>query len=74
MMKQNLFPTGWDEDRVERVLSHYEEQTEDQAVEEDETCFEDPTQTVMEVPTALVPVIRALLAKFEAESRAGGQR
>ena len=35
-MKQNKFPPGWDEQRVQRVLSHYESQTEDEAVAEDE--------------------------------------
>lgn len=64
-MKQSKFPPGWDEERVRRVLAHYEEQTEEEAVAEDEAAFEDPTQTVMEVPTALVPVIRELLAKHQ---------
>jgi hypothetical protein len=30
-MSQSRFPDGWDEDRV-RVLAHYQEQTEDEAV------------------------------------------
>jgi hypothetical protein len=53
-MKQNRFPPGWDEERVQKVLLHYGEQTENEAVAEDEAAFEDQTQTVMEVPTALV--------------------
>lgn len=65
-MKENRFPPGWDEERVRRVLAHYEEQTEAEAVAEDEAAFEDPTQTVMEVPTALVPAIRELIAKHQA--------
>jgi hypothetical protein len=35
-MKQNRFARGWDEDRVRRVLAHYEQQTEAEAVTEDE--------------------------------------
>jgi hypothetical protein len=62
-MRENRFPPGWDEERVQKVLAHYEEQTEAEAVAEDEAAFEEPTQTVMEVPTALVPVIRELIAK-----------
>jgi hypothetical protein len=62
-MRENRFPPGWDEERVRKVLAHYEEQTEAEAVAEDEAAFEEPTQTVMEVPTALVPVIRELIAK-----------
>ena len=65
-MKQTRFPPGWDEARVRRVLAHYEERTEEEAVAEDEAVLEDQTQTVMEVPTALVPAIRELIAKHQA--------
>ena len=49
-MRQDRFPPGWDEERVRKVLAHYEEQTADEAVAEDEAAFEESTQTVMEVP------------------------
>lgn len=64
-MKQNNFPPGWDEERVQRVLAHYEKQTEAEAVAEDEAAFEDQTQTqtVMEIPTELVPAVRELIAR-----------
>ena len=65
-MRQHRFPPGWDEDRVRKVLTHYEEQTEVEAVAEDEAAFEDSTQTVMEVPIDLVPAIRELIAKHQA--------
>lgn len=64
-MSHNKFPAGWDEDRVKSVLAHYEEQSEDEAVAEDEAAYEEPDQTVMEVPTTLVPVIRELIAKHQ---------
>ncbi len=35
-MNQNQFPEGWDEERVARVLSHYENQSEDEQIAEDE--------------------------------------
>ncbi len=62
-MGQNRFPPGWDEQRVQNVLAHYETQTEDEALAEDEAAFETPGQTVMEVPNDLVPAIRELIAK-----------
>ena len=31
-MRQNRFPPGWNEERVQKMLRHYEEQTEDEAV------------------------------------------
>ena len=65
-MRQDRLPPGWDEERVRKVLAHYEEQTEDEAVAEDEAAFEDSTQTVMEVPQELVPAIRELIAKHHA--------
>lgn len=64
-MKDSKFPPGWDEERVRRVLAHYEEQTEDEAVAEDEAAFEDQNQAVMEVPHELVPAIRDLIAKHQ---------
>ena len=67
-MKQSKFPPGWDEERVQRVLQHYEEQAEVEAVAEDEAAFEDQTQTNIEVPNELVPIIRQLIAKHEAEN------
>jgi len=67
-MKENQFPPGWDEDRVQRVLAYYETQTEDEAVAEDEAAFESPTQTVMIVPVELVAVIRELIARHSPSS------
>ena len=66
-MKNNEFPKGWDEERVRKVLAYYEEQDELEAVAEDEAAFEDPNQTVMEVPNALVPAIRELIARHESQ-------
>ena len=63
MKKQSKFPPGWNEERVRKVLAHYEQQTEDEAVAEDEAAFENQTQTVMEVPNELVSAIRELIAK-----------
>ena len=45
------------------MLAYYEAQSEDEAVAEDEAAFEAPGQTVMEVPTDLVPSVRELIAK-----------
>lgn len=66
-MSQNKFPPGWDEDRVRRVLAHYEAQTDEEAVAEDEAAFESSTDTLMEIPNELVPAVRELIAKHRAE-------
>jgi len=58
------FPQGWDEERVRSVVAHYERQTEEEAVAEDEAAFADENDTVMKVPHQLVAAVRELIAKF----------
>jgi hypothetical protein len=69
-MRQSHFPPGWDEERVRRVLAYYEEQTEEEAVAEDEAAPEDQSQTVMEVPKELVAEVRELIAKHQRSKKA----
>jgi predicted RNase H-like HicB family nuclease len=53
----------WNEDRVKRVLAHYENQTESEAIAEDESAWEDTSQTFIEVPNDIVPFVRELIAR-----------
>ncbi len=69
-MTHSKFPPGWDEERVRKVLAHYEEQTEEEAMAEDEAAFEDSTQTLIEVPKELLSEIRDLIAKYKESHRA----
>ena len=62
-MKQSKLPSGWDEERVRRVLEHYESQTDEEAVAEDEAALS--ASTVMDVPADLVPTVRELIAKHK---------
>ena len=62
-MSDTKYPDGWDEQRVRRVLEHYESQTDDETVAEDEAAYEATTHTTMGVPVDLVPVVRELIAK-----------
>ncbi|MBI4454809.1 MAG: hypothetical protein HY644_02805 [Acidobacteria bacterium] len=62
-MKQSNFPPGWDEERVQRVLEHYERQSDEESVAEDEAAYESTTHTTMEVPVELVAAVRELIAK-----------
>ena len=61
--QRQQFPRGWNEERVRKVLAHYENQSEDEAAAEDEAAYEAEGQTVMIVPTDLVPAIRQLIAR-----------
>jgi hypothetical protein len=58
------FPPGWYEERVRRVLAHYEEQTEVEAVAEDEAALEAQTQTVIEIPTDSSQAVGHALDRF----------
>ena len=64
-MSEARFPVGWDEERVRRVLAHYEQQTPEEAVAEDEAAFENQDETVMKVPRELVPTVRELIARHQ---------
>jgi hypothetical protein len=61
--KKQRLPRGWTEAQIQRVIAHYENQTEEEAVAEDEAAFKAEGQTVMVVPTELVPEIRKLIAR-----------
>jgi len=62
-MRENNFPPGWDEQRVRKIIEHYERQSEDEAVAEDEAPYEDASYTLMEIPKELIPKVREMIAK-----------
>jgi hypothetical protein len=64
-MSETKYPPGWDESRVNRTLDHYETQTDEEAVAEDEASWEGTSHTKMGVPVDLVPTVRDLIAKKE---------
>ena len=55
-MNKNRFPRGWDEERVRRVIAHYEGQTEEEAVAEIEAAFEKQTWDRMEFHDKLLSI------------------
>lgn len=57
-MQKKKFPRGWDKERIQRVIAHYEKQTEEEAASEDEAAFENQTQTMTEIPKELIPAIQ----------------
>ena len=62
-MSDQKLPPGWDGERVNRLLSHYDNLSEDEQVAEDEqAAAEQAGQAVITVPDALLPAIRQLLA------------
>jgi hypothetical protein len=61
--KKQAYPPGWDEERVRKLAEHYDTQTEDEQVAEHKAAFRAEGQTVMVVPTELVPAIVKLIGK-----------
>ena len=61
--KKQKYPAGWNEERVRKLAEHYDNQTEDEQVAEHEAAMQAAGQTVMVVPTELVPEIVKLISK-----------
>jgi len=61
-MTENNFPEGWDQSRIRKVLAHYDEQSDDEALAEDEAGVAS-SETVMSIPHDLVSQVRELIAK-----------
>ena len=57
MKRRNRIPKGWNENRVREVLEHYESQTEEEAVAEDEAAFRRRDQAMMVVPKGSITAI-----------------
>jgi len=59
--RKQKYPAGWDEKRIRKLAEHYDNQTEDEQVAEHEEAFQAKNQTIMVVPTELVPEIIKLI-------------
>ena len=62
-MKRQRLPKGWTEQRIRKLAQYHDNLTEDQQAAEIEAAFNDKDQTVMVVPTKLVPEIVKLINK-----------
>lgn len=61
--RKQRYQAGWDEARVRKLAEHYDNQTDDEAVAEIEAALDEENQTMMMVPTELVPTIVKLINK-----------
>lgn len=57
------YPKDWNKERVQKVITHYGAQSEEEAFEEDEAAYENAYHTMMEIPNELVSSVRALIAQ-----------
>ena len=61
--RKQAYPAGWDEERIRKLAEHYDNQAEDKQVAEHAAAFLAEGQTVMVVPTELVPAIVKLIGE-----------
>jgi O-phosphoseryl-tRNA(Cys) synthetase len=57
------FPRGWNERRIRAVIQHYEQLTDDELAHEIETAREVNGETLISVPTKLLPAVRKLIER-----------
>lgn len=50
-MNKQHFPPGWDEDRVKRLIAHYDSMTEEEQVAEDEAAVSEQQGRSSPCPT-----------------------
>jgi hypothetical protein len=68
-MNEQRFPSGWDEQRVKRLLAELDTRTEEEwIVADEEATAVGDDQTVITVPASLLPEIRRLLAAHKTVS------
>ena len=60
---QQKYPKGWNEERVRKLAEYYDNQSEEEHLAEIEAALEAENQTMMMVPTDLVPQIVKLINK-----------
>lgn len=61
MKDTNVYPPGWDAQRVQEVIDYYDAMSDDDLAAEIDTADADPNNTMMPIPTELVPAVQTLL-------------
>jgi hypothetical protein len=59
------FPPGWNEQKVRAVIQHYENLTDEELAREIETAPEVTGETLISVPTKLLPAVRRLILQHQ---------
>jgi len=59
----NHYPKGLNREKVQEIIDHYENQTDEEAIAEDEAAYRTTHSTMMEIPNELIPKVQKLIAK-----------
>ena len=60
-MKKQQIPKGWTEERIRKLAEYHDNQTEDEQAAELEAAMTAGVETLISVPTELVPEILKLI-------------
>jgi hypothetical protein len=60
-MKKQRLPKGWTEEKIRKLAEYHDNMTDDEQVAEIEGALNDDNQTLIMVPTELVPEIVKLI-------------
>lgn len=63
-IKQQFSP-GWNERKVRAVIQHYERLTDEELAHEIETAPEVSEETLISVPTELLPAVQKLIGRHQ---------
>lgn len=61
MKDPNVHPPGWDAGQVREVIDYYDAMSDDDLAAEIDAADADPNNTMMQIPTDLLPAIQSLL-------------
>jgi O-phosphoseryl-tRNA(Cys) synthetase len=59
------FPRGWNERKVRAVIQHYDRLTDDELAHEIETAREVRDETLISIPTQLLPAVQKLIVQHQ---------
>jgi len=62
---KQVFPPGWNERKVRAVIRHYDQLTDDELAQEIATAPEVSEETLISVPTKLLPAVRKLIGRHQ---------
>ncbi len=68
-MKKQKLPKGWTEERIMKIIEHYENQSDDEAIAEDEAGFSREATCLVEVDRSMLPAVRRAIAREQAKRK-----
>lgn len=64
----NKYPKGWNAAKVRAIIDHYDNQTEEEAIAEDDAAWANSKYCAVPVPNELVGEVNKLIAQHEARN------